>query len=93
MSEGCLTEMEGFGILCDGDGWKRRFANFAFPKWTETEVWQFQVSVTDGNRDSVSVTDGNGISISIHFYQVRFPFSVFSVTPYTGVLCHLTQSM
>ena len=44
-----MTEMEGFGILCDGDGRKRRFADFTFPKWTETEVCKFCVSAMDGN--------------------------------------------
>ena len=75
---------EGFGILCDRDGRKWRFADFAFPKWMETEVCQFCVSQTDGNGDSVSVTDGNGISISIRFRQAHFPFSVFHVRPYSN---------
>ena len=44
-----MTETEGFGILCDRDGWKRRFTNFAFPKRTEMEVCKFHVYVMDGN--------------------------------------------
>ena len=30
MSEGCLMEMYGFRILCDGDGWKWRSADLIF---------------------------------------------------------------
>ena len=42
-------ETEGFRILCDGDRWKRGFANFAFPKWTEKVVCHFHISQMDGN--------------------------------------------
>ena len=41
-------EMEGFRILCDRDGRKWRFTDFAFPKWTETEVCKFCISIMDG---------------------------------------------
>ena len=44
-----MTETEDFGILCDGNGRKWRFANFMFLKQTETEVCKFCISFTDGN--------------------------------------------
>ena len=40
-------ETEGFGILCDRDGRKRRFADSVFPKWMETDVCKICVSVTN----------------------------------------------
>ena len=42
-------ETEGFGIICDRDGRKQRFANFAFPKWMKMEVCKIYISITDGN--------------------------------------------
>ena len=90
-----MTETEGLRTQPIHNGQKRRFADFAFPKWLEMEFCQFCISEMDGSRDLPILHFQNRWKQRFHFrhrQKQNFHFGLFPSNPFS-VFCFLCQAL